>query len=239
MAQFCLNHSSSEDEAQSPVKIAKAEPPLQQPDAKQDEPPQETELKEVAKDKPVEAKQKEPVQENQHKQPGDDATTEQPKKRKRGPARPLQNVPKQVPAASGEDKSSKPRSSDKQPRTPRGEGLTFAGHRPPKDAQLREAFMKIRESYMSEKLAFKGKSKRAAGNWTPHVRQLDYLQFMKQHIQENTNPADNTTQKKFKSACAAWKDHCQVNGWGCPGSSEHAETVPEEEAAPEKMRVSD
>jgi len=113
-----------------------------------------------------------------------------------------------------EDKVSKPRGSDKVQRKPRGERLTFAGHRPPAAPALREQFLRIRQEYYDTKQAFKGdkkgKKKDDPQNWTPHATQLEYLQFMKAEMAKNN---DGSTQEKFKMASLAWGQYCLNKGY--------------------------
>ena len=117
----------------------------------------------------------------------------------------------------GEDKLPKPHGADKGQRAARGEALTFAGHRPPTDPELREQFLRIRKEYMDQKEAFKAEKKGKkksdpVGNWTPYATQLQYLQFMKTEMAK-LKETDATMQDKFTSASEAWKSHCIDKGY--------------------------
>ena len=122
---------------------------------------------------------------------------------------------KKVKLPPDEDKQSKPRGADKGQRASRGDALTFAGHRPPADPDLREQFLRIRKEYMDQKDAYKAdkKGKKASvRNWTPHATQLEFLQFMKTQMAKLKETAA-TMQEKFIIASEAWKDHCIEKGY--------------------------
>ena len=151
------------------------------------------------------------------KKPAGDA--EAPKDMKKPAAVPKSKVRagKKIKLPPDEDKQSKPRGADKGQRATRGDALTFAGHRPPADPDLREQFLCIRKEYMDQKAAYKadkkGKKKSdSVRNWTPHATQLEYLQFMKIQMAKLKETAA-TTQEKFTSASEAWKDHCIEKGY--------------------------
>ena len=125
---------------------------------------------------------------------------------------------KKIKLPPDEAKQSKPRGADKGQRATRGDALTFAGHRPPADPDLREQFLRIRKEYMDQKAAYKAdkkgkkKSSSVVRNWTPHATQLEYLQFMKMQMAK-LKETDATVQEKFTSASEAWKDHCIEKGY--------------------------
>ena len=115
----------------------------------------------------------------------------------------------------GEDKLPKPHGADKGQRAARGEALTFAGHRPPTDPELREQFLRIRKEYMDQKEAFKAEKKGKKKSDLVRVctaTQLQYLQFMKTEMAK-LKDTDATMQDKLTCASEAWKSHCIDKGY--------------------------
>ena len=162
MSQFYMNYSS-EEEDQSPMKVtgqgpsAKGAsptittPPIGKPDlAKMDEkqsgdkvpapqarkPPADV-TRRLFSESALSCKADGKVDQADDK--SDEAAPPPAKKAKAAPK-------KKITLSPSEDKSSKPRGSDKNQRKSRGEALAFAGYRPPNDPVLREQFLRINQN---------------------------------------------------------------------------------------------